>query len=88
MLKENFVDYYNTLNNFDRNISYLHDNTSIHKAESTQRFFEQKGITLIPIPRYSPDLNLIENVWKYLKEKIFENSGNFQTSRKSRCLPK
>ena len=77
MLKENFVDYYNALDNFDKNISYLHDNASIHKAESTMRFFEEKGIILIPIPPYSPDLNPIENVWKYLKEMIFRNTSNF-----------
>jgi transposase len=27
-----------------------------------------KGITLLPLPPYSPQLNPIERLWKYLKE--------------------
>jgi len=46
------------------------DNASIHKANSIkekQKEWEEKGMFLQFIPRYCPELNLIEILWKHLK---------------------
>jgi hypothetical protein len=44
-------------------------------------FFEENGITLLPIPPYSPDLNPIENVWAHLKREISKRTGIFPNVR-------
>ena len=42
----------------------------------------EKNIKLLYLPSYSPNLNLIERFWKYLKEKIcttyYEHFGEFK----------
>lgn len=44
------------------------DNAPAHSAASTKRFFEEEKIQLLPFPASSPDLNIAENVWKYLDD--------------------
>ena len=31
------------------------------------------GFTLIPLPGYSPDLNPIEGLWKWMREEVTQN---------------
>ena len=38
------------------------DNCSIHVSKKRLDFFEETGIELLPWPRRSPDLSIIENV--------------------------
>lgn len=51
------------------------DNARIHHAKLLQDFLEDnKGqLQLIFLPPYSPNLNLIEGLWKWLKEKVIYN---------------
>lgn len=49
---------------------FLHDNPNVHKgAEATRALFEH-GATVLDFPPYSPDLNVIENLWGYLAKKV------------------
>ena len=36
----------------------------------------QLGLTLIPLPTYSPDLNPIENLWRWIREELTLNHGH------------
>lgn len=43
------------------------DNFQTHKAGEIRRFAESIGITIVLIPKYSPDLNPIEFIWKSVR---------------------
>lgn len=46
------------------------DNASVHTAKRIQnqrKVWEERGLTLFYLPPYSPQLNLIEILWKMLK---------------------
>jgi DDE superfamily endonuclease len=46
------------------------DNASSHTAKHTRAFFSQIGLTVLPWPPNSPDLNPIENIWSVLKQNV------------------
>lgn len=51
------------------------DNARIHHAKLLQPFLEdnQERIELVFLPPYSPQLNLMEGTWKWLKESAINN---------------
>jgi transposase len=46
------------------------DNASFHHKARLEEILAQAGCFLLPLPRYSPDLNDIEPLWNSLKAKI------------------
>ena len=53
-----------------RHIVVFLDNFRSHTSKETIRFAESIGITLAFIPKYSPDLNPIEFIWKSVRRKL------------------
>lgn len=49
------------------------DNATYHYSKIVREFLENSKIKLIFLPSYSPNLNLIERVWKYFKKKVLYN---------------
>jgi len=51
------------------------DNACIHHAKHLQEFLEENvdRLELVFLPPYSPQLNLIEGLWKWLKESVINN---------------
>ena len=49
------------------------DNVRYQHAASVKQRAEQLGIELLYLPPYSPNLNLIERFWKFLKKKVLRN---------------
>lgn len=51
------------------------DNARIHHAKLIQPFLEanKDRLELVFLPPYSPELNLIEGLWKWLKEDVIYN---------------
>jgi transposase len=46
------------------------DNASIHTSEAFQEEipkWEKKGLSIFYLPKYSPELNLIEILWRFMK---------------------
>jgi transposase len=58
------------------------DNYGSHHARLTQERADELGIEFVFIPPYSPTLNAIEPLWKYLKReispKIFKDKDHFR----------
>lgn len=49
------------------------DNARYHYSKEVKSFLEDKKIKLIFLPPYSPNLNLIERLWKFFKKKVLYN---------------
>ena len=51
------------------------DNAPSHQAKDTKAYLEdfQDSIELVFFPTYSPNLNWIEHLWRYLREQLTRN---------------
>jgi transposase len=49
---------------------FLHDNPTVHKGWEAKRALHGAGATVLDFPPYSPDLNVIENLWGYLTKRV------------------
>ena len=49
------------------------DNARYQKNYFVMTYAQNIGITLVYLPAYSPNLNLIERVWKFIKKKVLYN---------------
>jgi len=54
-------------------ICLILDGASYHTASSVKRLAKELNIRLVSLPRYSPNLNLIERIWGLLKRKVLAN---------------
>jgi len=50
-------------------ITVVLDNVKYQRCELVREYADAIGIELLFLPTYSPNLNLIERLWKYLKKK-------------------
>ena len=71
-------------------ITLVLDNARYQKCRLVQTLAETLQIELLYLPPYSPNLNLIERLWKFVKKKCLYSIyyANFEDFKKaiSRCL--
>jgi transposase len=73
------VELFEKLNRYyTKPIHIILDNASYQRCDFVMDNAERLGITLHFLPSYSPNLNLIERVWKLVKSKVL-NSAYFDT---------
>ena len=65
-------------NNYSKPIHVILDNVAYQKCEFVKNAASRLKITLHYLPTYSPNLNLIERVWKFVKSKVL-SSAYFET---------
>ena len=69
----------------DRPIHIILDNARYQHCQFVKNAALRLNITLVFLPPYSPNLNLIERLWKFVKAEVcaanyFENAISFQTA--------
>ncbi len=66
----------------EKTVHLIMDNARYQKCAAVQTLAKEIGITLQFIPPYSPNLNLIERVWKFVKgelrSKYYDDFSEFQ----------
>lgn len=68
-----------------RRIYVICDNARYYKNKALRAWLADKPICQVFLPPYSPNLNLIERLWKYLRQKIinttfYRTKGAFRTA--------
>ena len=48
------------------------DNCTIHVSKEMKDFFQKENIKLLQWPANSPDLNIFENIWKVMSDKMYD----------------
>lgn len=54
----------------DRQTVIIWDGASHHRAKIVRAGAAQLGFSLLPLPGYSPDLNPIEGLWKWMRQAV------------------
>ncbi|XP_017947366.2 uncharacterized protein LOC101730633 [Xenopus tropicalis] len=74
---------------FRNKIIFMRDNAPSHAAKNTSASKAAMGIKgekVMVWPPSSPHLNPIENLWSFLKQKIYEETDRMQISMVALCL--
>jgi transposase len=61
------------LNESERKIVIIWDGASYHRSKIVQAEIAELGFELLAVPGYSPDLNPIEGLWKWMREEVTQN---------------
>jgi len=56
-----------------RQIVLIWDGASYHRSLKVRAFAEKFGFTILSLPGYSPDLNPIEGLWKWMREDVTQH---------------
>jgi transposase len=49
----------------------MHDGSKAHRNKKIDQYLEDCEVEFLDWPPYSPDLNPIENIWAWIKYKLY-----------------
>lgn len=58
--------------NYGNNACYQDDNCSVHRARIVKQFMDSTGIKTLKWPSKSPDINLTEDAWKIISDRVYD----------------
>jgi len=61
--------------NYAENFWFQQDNSRIHTARIVKEWMTEAHFPVLPWPARSPDLNIMENIWKMLQDIIYDRSA-------------
>ncbi|KAA8490539.1 Transposable element Tc3 transposase [Porphyridium purpureum] len=61
------------------NMGFQQNNAPVHKSCLVKNFMNNENVELLDWPAYSPDFNIIENLWGILARKVYEGARQYQT---------
>ena len=73
---QNTIEFMKKIEKFyseKRKIHLILDNARYYKNKEVERYLENSTIEIIFLPPYSPNLNLIERLWKFMRKKVINN---------------
>lgn len=56
-----------------RKIVLIWDGASYHRSRKVRALANQLGFTILPLPAYSPDLNPIAGLWKWMRAEVTQH---------------
>lgn len=62
------------------NLTFMHDNASVHASASTKKWLNDNKIPLLDWPSRSPDINPIENLWGQIVRDVYSDCRQFQST--------
>ena len=57
---------------------FINDNAPVHRAHTVDNYNDQDEVTSMEWPAESPDLNIIENIWLYMKRELKKVCGKYR----------
>ena len=65
----------------NQKLFFIMDNARYQRCKYVQEFAEKHQIKLVFLPAYSPNLNLIERLWKFMKKQV--TAGKYYADKES-----
>ena len=82
IIESDTIDSYSTINLLSAiegkypgasEIKVILDNARYHYSKKVRQYLSQSRVDLVFLPSYSPNLNLIERLWKFFKKEVLYN---------------
>lgn len=73
---ESTIEFFKEIEDYYKGKKKIHiivDNAKYYKNKAVKKYVEDSRIEMIFLPPYSPNLNLIERLWKLLRKKVISN---------------